>query len=137
MYFIFLKNLYLSFNTNFRPQWKDWKIIYQVRQILVLFCNLIALILGWNSVKVHRVTKIVKEIKFEGVWRESESRRGFYRQSFTKYLTLTLVFMWNTPLREKFSFKRFLLLLTKFWFWQSYWALGYPSMKFRHFVDIS
>ena len=40
-----------------------------------------------------RVTKIVKEIKFEGVWGELESKTGFQRQSVTKYLRLTLVFV--------------------------------------------
>ena len=40
-----------------------------------------------------RVTKIVKEIKFEGVWGELESKKSFQRRSFTKYLRLTLVFM--------------------------------------------
>ena len=69
---------------------------------------------------------------------------GFFRisklQSFTEYFSLTLVFIWNGTLREKFSlgfFKRFLLVLTKFSFWQGDWALGYHSMKFRHFPDIS
>ena len=40
-----------------------------------------------------RITKIVKEIKFEGVSGELESKGGFKRQSVTKYLKLTLVFM--------------------------------------------
>ena len=39
-----------------------------------------------------RVTKIVKEIKFEGVWGKLESKNGFKRKSFTKYVRLTLVF---------------------------------------------
>ena len=39
-----------------------------------------------------RVTKIVKEIKFEGVSRELEAKKCFLRQSFTGYLRLTLVF---------------------------------------------
>ena len=34
-------------------------------------------------------------------------------------------------------FKSFLLVLTKFSFWQEDWALGYHSMKCRHFPDIS
>ena len=34
-------------------------------------------------------------------------------------------------------FKRFLLVLTKFSFWQEEWVLGYHSMKFRHLPDIS
>ena len=32
------------------------------------------------------VTKIVKEIKFEGVWGELKLKKGFQIQSFTKYL---------------------------------------------------
>ena len=40
-----------------------------------------------------RVTKILKEIKFEAVWDEFESIKVFQRKSFTKYLRLTLVFM--------------------------------------------
>ena len=39
------------------------------------FCHSIALILGWNSVKGLRVIKYVKEIKFEGVWGELESKK--------------------------------------------------------------
>ena len=39
-------------------------------------------------------------------------------QSWTKYLRLALVFLWNRTLVEKFKFSRvFLLLLTKFSFW--------------------
>ena len=38
------------------------------------------------------VTKFGKEIKFEGVWRELESKTGFQRQSVTECLRLTLVF---------------------------------------------
>ena len=48
---------------------------YQVRQILALFCNLIALFLRQNSVKGLKVTKNVKEIKFEEVWSKSESKK--------------------------------------------------------------
>ena len=39
-----------------------------------------------------RVTKIVKEIKFEGAWGGLETKKGFQRQSFTKYLRLTLTY---------------------------------------------
>ena len=39
-----------------------------------------------------RVTKFVKEIKLEGVWGELQSKKRFQRQSFTKYLRLTLSF---------------------------------------------
>ena len=72
VYFIFLKivlkQAWKYFNTKFRPQWKDLQSSYQVRIILALFCNLIALILGENCVEGLRVTKIVKEIKFQRVW---------------------------------------------------------------------
>ena len=50
IYFIFLKNVLKQtwnfFNIKFRPQWKDRKSSYQVREILGLFYNFIALILG-------------------------------------------------------------------------------------------
>ena len=67
-----------------------------------------------------RVTKILKEIKFEAVWDEFESSKVFQRKSFTKYLRLTLVFMWGSALREKFNFcfsRAFLLVLAKLLFW--------------------
>ena len=108
IYFIFLKNVlkqtWKPFNTNSRPQWKDRKSIYQVRQILALFCNVIALNLSWNFAKSFTVTKIVKEIKFEGIWGKLEAKKCFQRQSCPKYLRVPLVFMWNSALREKFSF---------------------------------
>ena len=56
-----------------------------------------------------------------------------------KYLRQNLVFMWDSALREKFSFwffKRFLLVLTKFSFRQKDRALGNNSMKFWDFPDI-
>ena len=68
-----------------------------------------------------RVTKIVKEIKFEGVLGELEAKKLFLIQSFTNYLRLSLVFMWNSALQKKFNFcfsRVFLLALTKFLFWQ-------------------
>ena len=57
-------------------------------------------------------------------------------QSVTKYLGLTLVFTWNSALREKinFYFSRNVVTLS---FWHEGWALGYHSMEFRHFPDIS
>ena len=35
------------------------------------------------------------------------------------------------------DFNSFSLVLTKFSLWQENWALGYHSMGFRHFPDIS
>ena len=85
-----------------------------------------------------RVITIVKKIKFVGVWVELKLKKDFQRQSFTRYLRLTLVFMWNAVLREMFNFcKGFLMVLAKLLFWPGDWALGYYSMEFRHFLDIS
>ena len=47
--------------------------------------------------------KIVKEIKFEGVRSQLKSKKGFQRQSVTKYFRLPLVSAWNSTLREKFN----------------------------------
>ena len=33
--------------------------------------------------------------------------------------------------------RSFVIVLTKFPFWRKDWALGYDSMKFRDFLDIS
>ena len=81
IYFVFLKNIlkqaWNSFNTKFRPQWKYRKSSYQVKQISALFCNLIVLILGQNSVNNLRVTKIVKEFTFEEVRGKIESKKVF------------------------------------------------------------
>ena len=51
-----------------------------------------------------RFTEIFKEIKFDGVWDGLETQKCFQRQSFTKYLRLTLVSLSNSALREKFNF---------------------------------
>ena len=64
-----------SFQTS--TQRKDQKSSYQVKQILANFYNLIALILGQNSVKGHTVTNIVKNFKFERVWGELEPKKCF------------------------------------------------------------
>ena len=53
--------------------------------------------------KSLRGTKIVKEIKFEEVWGELETKKNIQRQSFTKYLRLTLVSISNSALRTKFA----------------------------------
>ena len=38
---------------------------------------------------------------------------------------------------EFLFFSSFLLALTKILFWEDDWALGYHSMKFRDFPDVS
>ena len=64
-----------------------------MRQIVGLFCKLTSVIFSYNGVKGLRVTKNIKEIKFEGVCREIESKKLFQKQELTKYQRLTLVFM--------------------------------------------
>ena len=72
IYFIFLKNVldqaWKVFNAKFGPQQKDRGSSYQVRQILALFYKLVAPILGFKCVKDLRFAKVIKQIKFEGVW---------------------------------------------------------------------
>ena len=91
------------------------KSCYQVRQILALFCYLNALIWGKNCVKDIKVTNIVKEIKVEEVWIKLEAKNCFQRQSFTKDLSLTLVFMRNSALRSSLisAFKEFYANINK------------------------
>ena len=70
-YFIFqnnvLKKTWKSFNTTFLPQWKYKKGSYHILQ---RNCSNFSL----KLLKCLRVTKIVKEIKFEGVWDELEGK---------------------------------------------------------------
>ena len=57
-----------------------------------------------------RVTTIVNEIKFEGVWDELEAKNCFWKQSFTKYLRQTLVLLCEIAKYEKvfiYTFKQF------------------------------
>ena len=83
---------------------RSGKYLSSKRQILELFCILVALILGWNCVKGLRVKNIVKKINWEEVWGELEAKKCLQREPFTKYLRQTLVFKWNNALREKFKF---------------------------------
>ena len=84
IYFIFLKNLlkqtWNSFNTKFQSRWKDRKSCYQARWSSEPFYNLIALYSGLNGVKGLRVTKIVKEITFEGSGASLNKKNSFQRQ---------------------------------------------------------
>ena len=108
IYFVFLKKnvadqIWKSFNTKFGPQWKDRESSYRLRQISALFCILIVLIVGLNSFKGLRVTKIVKQIKFEGIWGKLKAKNCLQRQPLTKYVRQTLAFMGNSLIREKFN----------------------------------
>ena len=50
------------------------------------------------------VTKIVNEVKFEGVLGELEAKKLFQRQTFSKDLRQTLVCMRKREIRESFNF---------------------------------
>ena len=108
IYFIFLENVIhqtsKAFNTKFGPQWKDRKSRSQVKEMFALSCKLVALILGQNCIKVLRVTKIVKQAKFQRAWWRVKAKYCLRRKSWSKYLRQTAVFLWNSTLREKFNF---------------------------------
>ena len=71
IYFIFFKKNILdqtwkAFNTKFGPQWKNRESSYQVRQVLVLFCKLAALILGENCGKALDLQKLSNKLNLKG-----------------------------------------------------------------------
>ena len=78
-----------------------------------------------------KVTEIGKEVKFKRVWGKLEPEKGFERPSVTKYLRLTLVFMWISAL-----WKGLISVLQEFFasinIWQGDWALGYHFLGFWH-----
>ena len=78
-----LKQTSNSFKTNFQL---SEKLRNQLRQFFGLFCHLIPLILGQNSVKGLKVIKNLKEISFVGTWDELKLNNKFQRQQITKYL---------------------------------------------------
>ena len=63
----------------------------------------------------------------------------WYLQSVTGYLGLALVFMGNSALQEMFNCYFFGLFasISKIFILAGDWALGYHSMEFRHFPNIS
>ena len=113
IYYIFLKNVidqtWKAFITIFWFQWKDRESSNQVIQILALFCKLVAL----------------KEFGAK-----LEAKQCFQRQSLTKYLRQTPVFLWNSALKENLNFYT---SPTKFRCWNEDWAQGKNSMKFWDF----
>ena len=123
-----LEQTWKVFNTRFGPQWKDWESSYKARQILVLFSKWVAVILDYSYINDFRVTKIFKQIKLERVWGKLEAKSCFRRRPFTR---------WNSALREKLNFWRFLLVLTEFSFREEDWALYNYTMKFWDFSAIS
>ena len=89
------------------------------KQILDILCNLIALILGESCVKSLTFPKIFKEVIFERVSTELETRKCFERESFRKYYRWTNVFYVKERATGKVSlsfFKSILQVITKFLF---------------------
>ena len=83
----------MSFITKFQSQKKDRNSRYQERQILALFYTLVKLILNCNCVKGARVTKILKQIKFERVWGELAAKICSTNNHSKKYLRQNPVLM--------------------------------------------
>ena len=57
-----------------------------------------------------------------------------------KIFRQTVVFMWTSTLRQKFSFyffQEFSASIDKIFILGGNWALGYTSLKFWDFLDIS
>ena len=107
-FLIFLKNIlnqtWNAFNTKFLCQWKDRKSIYQVKEAFALFCCLISMNFRLNMFQIPKTYQnSQKIINFEGVLDELHSKKVFHRQSFTKYLRLTLISIWKSTPREKFN----------------------------------
>ena len=48
--------------------------------------------------------KLANKISLKVVWGDLEGRKYLRRQTFTKYLRVTLVFIGNIALGEKFNF---------------------------------
>ena len=66
---------------------------------------------------------------------------GYETQSWKRYMRQTLVSLWNSAIRKNFNFifffSSFLLGSKNFWVWRKDWALGYNSMKFWDFPNLS
>ena len=128
-----------SFTTKFRIRSKDRKSNYELRPILVLFCNFVALVLGSSCVKGLIITKFVKQIKFEETWGWKESKNCLQRQSWSNYFK-HLFFSYEIAHSGKSSmsiFQNFLPVLTKFSFCEEGWTLGSNSMTFWDIHHIS
>ena len=85
-------------------------------QNVALFCNLVALILGRNCVKIQNSSKI----KLQWASTKLEVKSCFQRQSWTKCLRQTLVFIWNRALRQNFD----LYFLAVFRYYQQNFYFG-------------
>ena len=100
-----LKQNWNSFNTNFRPQWKDHKSSWLERQLLAYFLWLtwsIFCLKLWENLYSYQSYRKLSILKRCGG--EFEAKNCFQRQSVTKYLRQNLVFMWNHVLGSRLNF---------------------------------
>ena len=127
-----------SFDTEFGPQWNDRWSGYQVRQNLALFQSLFALTSNWNCVKSLMVTKnfprnwvwrglgrvwggkLFPEAMMEGIFETGSGFRVRWHIAGGVNFWLSAAFCWC----------RGLLGLGG-------WALGFNSMGFWDFPDLS
>ena len=106
--FIFLKRYRILNLKNF--QYQIWVSVTRSGKYLLsksnfkIFLHISCSNFRLNIVKNLRVRKSVNQMKFERAPGELEAKNCLWRQPFTKYLRQTLVFMWNSALREKFNF---------------------------------
>ena len=117
---------YLSLNMNFckltRPVFKT--------DPAVTFCSNVFKSIGIHELNYefqagyNKIVLQINEFHRNGIAWVGDLFQHLHLQSFTKYLRLNLVFMWNSALREKF-FKSLFPVLTKFLFCQGDWALGF------------
>ena len=124
IYFIFLKKCP---RPNLRLIEKIGKVIMQKKlsTFLQISCSNSRL----NCVKNLRVTKTPKpSIKFEGTWGNVVTKICFQRQSWTKYLRQTLVFIWNTTQQDEFNYY---FLWVFFWYWQNLGLSKCYSFSFK------
>ena len=140
-YFILLKKdgiLKLKgFQYQIWPQWKDRENIYQVRQILMLFCTLVALILGWNFEKLQ---SLKKKNLICSVLVQFRSKKLFVETTIHKILETNSSFCLKECITGKIPFpffSSFLLILMKFSFCKEEWAWDNNSIRFSDFSDIS
>ena len=96
---------------------------------------------SYNSEKSsHRNIKYSSYLPFSVNGYGGDSHGGASAaKSYREYLGLALVSMWGGALRGGGGgeFLVFKIFLAKLSFWHGYLVLGYHSVWFRHFLDIS
>ena len=94
--------IWKSFNNKFGLLWKKSEKYFSSKINFSTFLQLSCSNFRLTCDKDLTVTKNVKKIGLKGL-EQLRSKNCFQRQSWTKYLRLTLVFMRNSALQEKFN----------------------------------